>query len=614
MNKVDAAIENVRFAQDFSGVLAGLYSTDLLALGSRYAAAYSDVLDAKLEGESEAASAMRRACRAGAAIQALSLGGRVGIRAEAAIKRAMSESNLDPYGVEMRGADLAMADQVSGFLVGAFLDAASRNSPEAVKDAAERAREWLRDAASGENQSLVDTALGIFKGYADKRLQAAEQLQAEAQARAAITDLVQAMQGMDSTDAQRALATVTDGFKRRMAGASPDEQAAFMARAGIRLVRDAAMIVAAEVSKGIGADKLPDWASGLAGRLTPEEVVVGNLRAAGADEFKRLYAGRVNDAKKLLRPAVQKMFNDQYMQAMRELEASIPDAKELRMAIDRRRNELLQEANADFDRVAHEEVAQQLGVSPEELTEAIIRVDEMAASYAAERSAIGQRLLDELRERHAVPAEQARSLRMEKVRVLPPAAKMLGAGHAESIERLLGLVGGGLRHAGAVEVMSVSDVKKRYPRKYAGRGVKRAFCARGDRFTLDGAEDFGVIGMGTESRGTNTLWHEMGHWLEHNNTLVAAIAEAWKARRTQGEKPVRLADIFPKSGYSRDEITLRDQFVDPYIGKVYSHPGTTEVVSMGMEYLHDPKHAGILASQDPDMLSLMVKIIEVVNG
>ena len=55
MNKVDDSIQIVRFAQDFSGVLAGLYSADLLALGSSYAAAYSDVLDAKPESESEAA-------------------------------------------------------------------------------------------------------------------------------------------------------------------------------------------------------------------------------------------------------------------------------------------------------------------------------------------------------------------------------------------------------------------------------------------------------------------------------------------------------------------------------------------------------------------------------
>lgn len=96
--------------------------------------------------------------------------------------------------------------------------------------------------------------------------------------------------------------------------------------------------------------------------------------------------------------------------------------------------------------------------------------------------------------------------------------------------------------------------------------------------------------------------HELGHWLEdmlpglHEDTL-----DFWK-RRTAG---VPLTHMGP--GYDPHEMTRRDDFVSPYIGKEYiaGRHGqyATEVVSMGIEYFHkDPQY---LYENDPDMFEFV---------
>lgn len=88
------------------------------------------------------------------------------------------------------------------------------------------------------------------------------------------------------------------------------------------------------------------------------------------------------------------------------------------------------------------------------------------------------------------------------------------------------------------------------------------------------------------SDGANIIVHEAGHFLESHNPALAKKAIAYRESRTAGEKTVRLMDLFPKRGYRRDEVTKKDTFLSPYIGKEYEH-GATEVTSMALQYLYE---------------------------
>lgn len=84
-----------------------------------------------------------------------------------------------------------------------------------------------------------------------------------------------------------------------------------------------------------------------------------------------------------------------------------------------------------------------------------------------------------------------------------------------------------------------------------------------------------------------TAWHELGHFVETHNPEVERIEREFLKRRTEGEKPERLYDIF--NGHIRyrlSEITKKDNFINPYIGKEYQQG--TEVLSIGLESLFEP--------------------------
>ena len=100
------------------------------------------------------------------------------------------------------------------------------------------------------------------------------------------------------------------------------------------------------------------------------------------------------------------------------------------------------------------------------------------------------------------------------------------------------------------------------------------------------------IGLGESS---NAVVHELGHWMEHENSSARREAEDFLSRRTKGTRTICLARY--ADGYGLDEYARPDKFVHPYIGKLYPD-GTTEVVSMGVEMMYvDPIGFAI---RDPD--------------
>lgn len=104
-----------------------------------------------------------------------------------------------------------------------------------------------------------------------------------------------------------------------------------------------------------------------------------------------------------------------------------------------------------------------------------------------------------------------------------------------------------------------------------------------------------------------SIWHELGHMVEFTQqNQKTAIGQAFiKARATGKARP--LSEVNPK--YSKTEKYLPDDFVTPYVGKIYK-AGTTEVFSMGIDAMSDPKRMLNLAFKDPEHLALSVGVFQ----
>lgn len=105
-----------------------------------------------------------------------------------------------------------------------------------------------------------------------------------------------------------------------------------------------------------------------------------------------------------------------------------------------------------------------------------------------------------------------------------------------------------------------------------------------------------------------TAWHELGHFVETHNEDVERIEREFLKERTKGEQTSRLYDIYNGFiNYRLSEITKKDDFINPYIGKEYSKG--TEVLSIGLESLFEPGK-GQLKAIDEDGKNKYVKISE----
>lgn len=110
--------------------------------------------------------------------------------------------------------------------------------------------------------------------------------------------------------------------------------------------------------------------------------------------------------------------------------------------------------------------------------------------------------------------------------------------------------------------------------------------------------------------------HELGHWFEMANPANLERSVAFWKSRTGGDRYEALAELSPYSGYRAEEMTKKDEFEDPYMGKVYADaaahvnmPGeadritSTEIVSMGLEQMYVNPVA--LARKNPELFDLI---------
>ena len=94
--------------------------------------------------------------------------------------------------------------------------------------------------------------------------------------------------------------------------------------------------------------------------------------------------------------------------------------------------------------------------------------------------------------------------------------------------------------------------------------------------------------------------HELGHWIEHNIDGARERVTAFFEKRTAGKK------ARPYKGRER-EMVIKDKFLEAYIGRVYDS-GSTEIISMGLEYLFTNPYK--LATGDPEMFDLVLSIVQ----
>lgn len=82
------------------------------------------------------------------------------------------------------------------------------------------------------------------------------------------------------------------------------------------------------------------------------------------------------------------------------------------------------------------------------------------------------------------------------------------------------------------------------------------------------------------------LFHELGHIVEHFDKNAYYANNAFIKTRATGE-PKSLKSLIPFSRYQSNEKAYPDDFIDPYVGKVYTDE-STEVLSMGIQNFIDP--------------------------
>lgn len=128
-------------------------------------------------------------------------------------------------------------------------------------------------------------------------------------------------------------------------------------------------------------------------------------------------------------------------------------------------------------------------------------------------------------------------------------------------------------------------------------------------------------GMSIYANGTRstTPFHEIGHMIDYLNPNLVRIEQDWIRKRTEGESLTRLRDLFPGWGYNSSEVTKKDNFISPYIGKDYGR-GSSEVLSVGLESIFEPQEGHVQSvsngrmiykkiTDDPEYLNLIIGLI-----
>ncbi len=131
-------------------------------------------------------------------------------------------------------------------------------------------------------------------------------------------------------------------------------------------------------------------------------------------------------------------------------------------------------------------------------------------------------------------------------------------------------------------------------------GIYKMAPSERSHFSPWGSGSISMSGPGQKTMFSTV--HEMGHWLEYRSSRVKKLATDFLKSRIGSSQPTWLG-----SGFGRNEIHVKDNFLDKYMGKIYPNYSSTEITSMGLEYLmKDPVK---FLREDPEYFNLMIQIL-----
>ena len=109
------------------------------------------------------------------------------------------------------------------------------------------------------------------------------------------------------------------------------------------------------------------------------------------------------------------------------------------------------------------------------------------------------------------------------------------------------------------------------------------------------------------SDGTETIFHELGHFLEGDSDELHYKIMDFYNRRTASDKIEALRNVTGNKAYEWREVTKKDDFLNPYIGKYYNEKGASEILTMWFtEVFTNPTR---LIDKDFDYFETIYKLI-----
>lgn len=174
------------------------------------------------------------------------------------------------------------------------------------------------------------------------------------------------------------------------------------------------------------------------------------------------------------------------------------------------------------------------------------------------------------------------------------------------------------------EIKDVKDTIKRISNyispkyKESGLEINIVTNTTGRSYANSERNEISLTGLDLDS----TLMHEVGHIMENNHGGNHKVCDDFLRSRTRNlTNPEKMNDLVPSAGYSDSEITAKDDFINPYIGKIYYKTDvspedvdtkdlrSSEILSMGMERFNNEASMRDFYRQDKEHFALTLSIM-----
>lgn len=380
-------------------------------------------------------------------------------------------------------------------------------------------------------------------------------------------------------------------------------------------INDAALAYAKNTINNVGEENLPSYVVEYLSKIKSEEFALGKIK----DCLPRKFISKVEESINAIADEIKKE-GDFYVNVnhrkikfkdcMKEIELFYGNDKknirdERKYVLDYHKKYISHIAKLKFIELNGYE-------SGAEYDEVINNANDAARKIENEYEEYGGRILKEIQKEFCIKKEDAESLIANRTSTTDNFNRITKETTFKQDKLDFFMLFGG----GTNEKESPKNLIERTTSDFSAETWKRQSAGRAF-FYLDGSSDSSgsrdASCIYLPKYDKETHWHELGHYLECSNRRIYQLALAWRERRTKKDKKVKLSSIFPGAGYKIHEVTKPDNFITPYIGKIYEE-NSTEVVSMGCQYFSEPKTVAMLAARDPDMMSLMITIMGICNG